>query len=313
MKVASLFALTFAAAASFAQVDPNRVVMVVNGEEIKGSEYYERMEFLSGVGTRSGDRFLEASPGFLALNRLIEEKLLMQVAKTQGVFPTTAEIAQIYAEKAENKEFESSYKESGVTKAYVEYQIMLELCQFKLQTKGINVTDQQVEKHYKENPSRFTIPKKTKLSVIAAPEFRKADVDKALASGKAFGAVAKEMSTDPTSQANGVVGYVSETEMSDVIRTLIKDVKVGGLSAWLEGEGAWLRFRVDDIVPQQLKPLDANMKRDLRRSLMVDLGMVKNDVEKWLREARKAAKIEVKQPQFKNEVTKMLERYKIGG
>lgn len=302
------------AAASFAQVDPNRTVMVVNGEEIKGAEYYQRMEFLPGIGTRSGDRFLEAAPGFLVLNRLIEEKLLFQVAKKQGVYPTPAEVAEIYAEKAaENKDFEKSYQEQGVTKPYVEYQITLELCQFKLQTKGINITDQQVEKHYKENPSRFTIYKKTKLSVIAVPEFRKADVDKSLAAGKDFGAVAKEMSTDPSSQNNGVVGFVSEPEMSETMRGLVKDVKVGGLTAWLQGEAVWLRFRVDDVVPQQIKPLDAKLKRDLRRSLMVDQGMAKNDVEKWLRDARKTAVIEVKQAQFKSEVTKMLERYKIGG
>lgn len=313
-KVIAALALCLAATLSLAQVDPNRTVVVINGEEVKGAEYYERMEFLPGIGTRSGDKFLEAAPGFLTLNRLIEEKLLLQVAKTQNVFPTDAEVAEMYKERlAEDAKFEEAYKAQGVTKAYVEYQIRLELAQFKLQTKGITVTDQQVEKHYKENPSRFTLPKQIKISVITVPEHRKADVDKELASGKAFAEVAKAMSNDPSSRDGGSLGFILEPELSDMLRSLIKDVKSGGLSAWVQGENAWLRFRVDDIVPAQVKPLDEKLKRDLRRSLMVDQGMAKNDVEKWLRDARKKAIIEVRQTQFKSEVQKMLERYKLGG
>jgi parvulin-like peptidyl-prolyl isomerase len=313
MKKVAIFGLFILSVIGQAQVDPNRVVLTVNGEEVKGSEYYERMEFLPGVGTVRGQDFLEAAPGFLTLNRLIEERLLLQVAKENKCLPTDAEIAGIYAERvADMPNYEKTYTEAGVTKKYVEHQIRLELAQFKLQTMGINVTDQEVDKHYKENPGRFTIGKRVKLSVITVPEFRKDEADKALAT-KSFAEVAKAMSQDQSAKDGGALGFIFEVELGDQIKAAIKPLKIGGMTAWIKGENAVVKFRVDDIVPEQVKPLDAKMKKDLRRSLMVDRGMAKNNVEALLRAARKNAKIVVNQNQFKSEVTKMLERYKLGG
>ena len=52
-------------------VDPNRVVLVINGEEIKGAEYYRRMEYLPGVGSQMGASFSDFPPGFLTIQQLI--------------------------------------------------------------------------------------------------------------------------------------------------------------------------------------------------------------------------------------------------
>src|SRR5471030_1100048 len=69
-------------------VDPGRVVAVVNGDEIKGAEYYRRMEYLEGVGIRLGNQFAEFPPGFLAIQKIIDERLTFQLAKSKGVYPT---------------------------------------------------------------------------------------------------------------------------------------------------------------------------------------------------------------------------------
>ncbi|MCE9559317.1 MAG: peptidyl-prolyl cis-trans isomerase [Armatimonadetes bacterium] len=250
----------------------------------------------------------------MVINRLIEEKLLLQVAREQGVYPTDAEVNALYKEKSDDiKDFEKNYSDAGVSRKYVENQLRLELAQFKLQTKSINLTDMEVEKHYKENPSRFTIGKRIKLSVIAVPDFKKDEVDKALGSGKVFSDVAKTLSTDTTAKDGGNLGYIFDLDLSEQIKAALKDVRIGGLTPWIKGDQVQLRFHLDDIIPEQLKPLDAKMKRDLRRSLMMDKGVAKNDVEALLKDARKKAKIDVKQLQFKSEIQRMLERYKIGG
>src|SRR5438309_1536369 len=82
------------AASVHGQVDPNRVVATVNGEPIKGEEYYRRMEYLPGVGRFSGDHFAEFPPGFMTLDQLITEKLVMQLAKQKGVAPAAPEIQE---------------------------------------------------------------------------------------------------------------------------------------------------------------------------------------------------------------------------
>src|SRR4051794_21708042 len=84
-------------------VDATRVVATVNGVEIKGAEYYRRMEFLPGVGRNLGDGFAEFPPGFLTLEQLITEKLVLQLAKDKGVFPTDVEVkAELDYRKTKN-------------------------------------------------------------------------------------------------------------------------------------------------------------------------------------------------------------------
>ena len=76
----------------WSQVDPARVVAVINGEEIKGAEYYRRMEYLPGAGKMLGDRFAEFPPGFMAIEQIITERLVYQLAKQKHCLPTDAEI-----------------------------------------------------------------------------------------------------------------------------------------------------------------------------------------------------------------------------
>ena len=77
------------AAFSNGQVDPNRTIATINGEAIKGLEYYHRMEFLPGVTKRYGGQAIESPPGFLTVVELIGEKLLLQLAKEKGVMPAS--------------------------------------------------------------------------------------------------------------------------------------------------------------------------------------------------------------------------------
>ena len=70
-KIYSLLALALTACAAYAQVDANRTVAVVNGEEIKGGEYYHRMEYLSGVGRIGNNGVNEFPPGFMTIEQLI--------------------------------------------------------------------------------------------------------------------------------------------------------------------------------------------------------------------------------------------------
>ena len=185
---------------AFAQVDPNRVVATVNGVEIKGDEYYHRMEFLPGVGKNMGDGFAEFPPGFLTLEQLITEKLIFQLAKDKGVMPTDADVQDELRYRLHlNPKLQEDWRASGRTDAELNYQIKFDLAQFDILTAGITVTDQEVEKFYKDNPKQFTSPMLVTLRVIVVRTQPDADaVDKDLASGKTFPDVAKARSADVT-------------------------------------------------------------------------------------------------------------------
>lgn len=303
------------AAASNAQIDGNKTVMIINGEEIKGNEYYDRMELLPNVGTNINGKFAEAPPGFLTLQRLIEERLLMLLAKEKGVFPSDAEIQAVIKERTdEDPKYMDKLTALGYTIKDITYQITLDLSEFKLTTQGITITDQEVEKFYKDNPTMFVTPKNYKLKVIAVEtDGAKAAVDADLKSGVAFSDVAKKYSIDASKFKGGDVGQIAESNFSDSVKKALQSTKIGLHSEWIKGDKTWVMFLVEGINPESTVPLDDKLKRNLRRKIMLDRGRVKNDLGKDMRDMRAKAVIDVKQPQFAQAIKEYMENAKLGG
>lgn len=300
-----------------AQLDPNRTVMTVNGEEVKAREYYTRMEFLPGVGRMlSADQFEESAPGLLVLQLLMEERLVLQLAKSKGVEPTAAEVEEEFQRKRDrDPAFFDKWKQMGLTEDDFRYQARLDAAQFKLITMGVNITDLEVTKHYDGNTSLFTEPRRMKLRVIAASsEANRKSIDAELAKpGKTFGDVAKAMSEDIVTKADGGdLGTVAVRDFNESVRTALEAAKIGAATPWLQGSNTWIKLFKEDVVPEKKRPLDADLRKQIRRSLMVDRGMVKNDYEKMLREFRKQAKIELRQMAFKDEFGAFLRRVGVG-
>jgi foldase protein PrsA len=105
-------------------------------------------------------------------------------------------------------EFQRFLANSGQTVSDLLLRVKLNQLSSKIQKKIIKdkskVTQSQIAKYYKENPQRFGVPEKRDLQLIltkgeAAAKKAKAEVQ----SGKSFASVAKSVSTDPTSKANG--------------------------------------------------------------------------------------------------------------
>lgn len=313
-----LFALLLAGWATIAaaQLDPNRVLVTVNGEEIRASEYYTRMEILPGVGRflDDGKTLEESPPGVLTLQLLIEERTILLCAKENGVTPSQAEIDALYNEKYASKpEAIKNFAALGVSPEAIKNQLMVELAQFKLMTKGITVTDQEIERHYKQYPTEFTTPRTMKLSIIAVDADSKATVDQALAAGKPFAEVARAYSTDPTAKAGGLLGEVDIAEFNEAVGKLIENTKIGSTTDWVEGSGRFVKFWKQSVTPAKLQPLDDELKKRIRRTLMLDRGAVKNDLDAMLRATRKKMVIEIKTAPFKTDLQKLINRYKLGG
>ncbi len=304
--VASL-ALALACLGS-AQVDPQRVVATVNGTEIKGAEYYHRMEFLPGVGKNMGDGFAEFPPGFLTLEQLITEKLIFQLAREKGVSPSEPEIqAELDYRKVKNKNLVTDWLASGRTMAELMYAIKFDLAQFKILTAGITVTDQEVEDFYKKNKAMYTTPEQVTLRVIVVRTQADADlVDRDLASGKSFADTAKAHSADVTAQMGGEYGTVPITMLSDNVRTALKPLTAGQSTAWFtankdpnsSAEAAKFKFLLEKRAPEQLQVLDGDLRRQTRQRIMMDSGKVKNDIKKELNALRAKANIEIKEKSF---------------
>ena len=297
-----------------AQTDPAAVVLTVNGDTIKAAEYFRRMEYLPGVSRNVGNVSLVYPPGFLALEALITERLIFQLAKQKGVMPTDMEIqAELNSMLTDKPTLLNDAALAGQTRADLEHQIKFQLAQFKIATFGINLTDVEVDKFYKDNPTIFTIPKRAKLSVIAvSDEATKGKVDADLAAGKPFGDVAKTYSEDITKSQGGEFGTVPIGSLPEPIRNAINATKIGQTSGWvgMGKEGTTqAKFFLHDMVSEERTPLDAKVRKQIRRQLMMQRGQVKNDVGKELAEIRSKAKIDIANKAFAQMYKKYQEEY----
>jgi foldase protein PrsA len=302
-----LAGLALTAIQAYGQVDPARTVAVVNGTEIKGNEYYRRMEYLPGVGKRAGNGFAEFPPGFLTLEQLITEKLVLQLAKDKGVSPSDLEVqAELKARLEDEPKLLENWKATGRTEQELLNQLKYEVANFKLQTFGITITDQQVEQYYAENPSTYTVPKQVKLRVIAITDAsKKSAIDKDLAAGKAFQEVAKSYSEDLTKDSGGDFGTVPVTLLPPDWQKAVDAVKAGQVTTWVgseqNGQARYARFLVESITPAKKMTLDAGLKRDIRRTMLLQRSSTTGRtaaLEKEMRDMRAKAKIDIKQPEF---------------
>lgn len=313
MKRTWMAAVTLALAAfGSAQVDPNKVVATVNGEQIKGSEYYHRMEFMPGVKMRFGGQDIQSTPGFFAVAQLIGEKLLYQLAKEKGVLPTAPEIEnELQLKLSDDPKFLERAADQGLTEEDIRSQIKHDLTNFKLQTAGINVTDQEVQQNYKKNPLNYTTPKKYHVRIIAVHSDSEAlAVDADIRAGKDFAAVAKAKSVDVSKGLGGDIGSVPENYFSSDVRPAIAAAKIGGLTPWLtvyeigdDGKPtktirAKVKYQVVDVTPAKLTPLDKRLTISIRRVLMLKASAGKVDIAKEIDAMRAKSKVTIALPQF---------------
>ncbi|MBA3726312.1 MAG: peptidyl-prolyl cis-trans isomerase [Armatimonadetes bacterium] len=287
--------LSVAAGAQF--LDPNGVVASVDGDKILNTEYYTRMAYLDDVGTMSNNRFVKVPPAFLTIQRLINERFVMQIAKEKGVAPTSAEVeAELKQRKADNPESLRQFKDLGVSDATIASQVALDLAQFKLLTMGVSITDAQVESHYKLNKGVYVRPAAVKLSVIVVdkPE-DKAKVDSAL-KAKPFADVAKELSTDITKFAGGGLPEVPIEGIPENLRAVVKKTKAGDKTEWISSEGAHLIYLIEKKTDSVQLPLDDKLKKEIKRRMLLVAGQQKNDVQAMVRARAKAAKVTIAAP-----------------
>jgi len=283
-------------------IDPNRVVAVVNGEEIKGAEYYRRMEYLSGVGYQAGRTFLERSPRILTLQKLISERLKFSLAKSKGVYPSDDDVeAELNIRKEDNPKVLENWAAVGGDIDELKYQLRLQLCEFNLKTLGISKTDKEIEDFYNDHPLLYTIPKSLKLRLIAvAASDDTKIVDQDLASGKDFATEAQEKSIDVSKTSGGLLGVVSEDNLTPETQEALKNTKVGKTTNWLTtaadgGKGNYLKFLLEEVIPPKKQDFDAKLKRTIRRKLMVEMGQIKNgNLSKDLEAERTKIKVEIK-------------------
>ncbi|MBX3118919.1 MAG: peptidylprolyl isomerase [Fimbriimonadaceae bacterium] len=306
--------MLFSVMATAQTVDLNQVVVTVNGEKVLANEYFRRMEYLQ-VNQSLGDMAVRFTPGFLTIEQLVTERLTMQLAKQKGCFPSDAELQTEYKDATtSNPDLEKNWLRTGRTKEELMAQMRYEMSQFKLQTFGINITDQEVEDFYKKNPTMFTIPKRARLRMIVCSDINlRAKIDSELKAGKKFEDLATQYSEDVTKSVGGDIGWQAFGALSGPVRAELEAIKAGQATNWIAGKSSSVKFFLVEVKQQELQAYDADTKRLLRRRIMLDRGINKNNLAEEMKAFRAKAKIEITNPVFAEQYKGLLDSMMSGG
>ena len=147
------------------------------------------------------------------LGFLISSEWVLGEASHLGVNVSDKEVKKEF-EKIKNEqfpkaaEFEKFLASSGQTVSDLLLRVKLNMLSSKIQQKISKEkgtpSKAEIEKYYKENPSRFGTPEKRNVAIILTKtEAQAKEAKKEIESGKSFASVAKAKSIDPTSKAKG--------------------------------------------------------------------------------------------------------------
>jgi foldase protein PrsA len=210
------------------------------------------------------------------LGFLISSQWVLGEASSLGVKISDKEVKKHFeqiktAQFPKQGAFEKFLTASGQTVSDLLFRVKLNLVSTKIQEKitktKVNITQAQIAKYYKENPSRFGLPESRSVELIltkteAAAKSAKQEVK----SGKSFASVAKRVSIDPTSKAKGGLIDVLKGEQEKALDAAIFSTQPKLLSGPVKTAFGYYIFEVKSIKPgtqQTLAQSQASIKQQL--------------------------------------------------
>lgn len=249
----------------------NKIVAIVNDEIITQSEVEESMlAFVKDYQVRYGEeetenRLSEAKSD--ALNRLIEEKLILQEAKKRNIKINEVDVEQRLEEVKKRfpseEEFDKAISESGISieKLRIKYrdQLMMKTLVSGIVANGIRITPTQIAAYYYGHKDEFTKAQKVKFRIILL-RFRERqdkavvrtfaeEILKKINSGEDFATLAKQYSEGPNAQEGGEMDFVTKGSMAKEIDDAIFSLKENEVSGIIDTSLGCNIVRVEKIQP----------------------------------------------------------------
>lgn len=285
----------------------------VNGDEIDRSTFEKQMERTRARFQRAGRQIAPALESRLKENlirKLVEEELIAQKAKAEGVSLDAAEIdAKLAEHKARfgsDKAFQSFLERTQQSEADVKADLEKNLLRDKLFAKllqGQEPTEDDAKKYYEENKDKYKqkeqinaqhiLFKTDKNTTDAEKKKKLADAKKVLADAKKgadFTELAKKYSEGPTAQRGGDLGTFSRGRMVKQFEDAAFAAKPGEIIGPVETQFGYHIIKVKEKTAEVQRPYD-----EVKESILTSLkARQKSKATRELLDKLKAdAKIEV--------------------
>ncbi len=275
-------------------------LLSVNGENISYEQLNRHLAKKPSIRVSTQSGVVEANVAepldFQALQDLIGQKVIMQLAKDEGVYPTAAEIdAELKFRTKLNPTYLKTLNASGVMFETVKENLALELAREKLLTKGITVTAKEADDYIKNNPTQFMDPASADLLwVFVKAKGDQAMVDSEIASGQSFAPIAARFSQYPgAAEQGGKFPQRAISQMRPELQKVVNETPIGRVSKWLQLSDGFAIFYVEKKTPAKAVVMNADKKELVRRSIARTRGEQATDLGKKVLDKIKASQIKV--------------------
>jgi foldase protein PrsA len=276
------------------QGEYNTVVAKANGKNIVKGEYNKALAIRKVLlGAYYGYDFFDGDTGasYLStiksdvLDQVVLEQVVEDKAKALGLINDEDAINEeakkqmdTYMDALSNKDgFNDALEKNGITNDDLLASFRSNVIYQKLYdetTKDVTVTDDDAKKYYDENPYEFTEQENVmNLSHILVATLEDAlSVQKRLKNGEKFEDVAKEVSTDTGTAAEGGllgdVNYVGSNYVQEFVDAAIK-LKAGEISEPVQTQYGWHIIKCNSKSEYPVKAFDV-VKEDIKKDRLSD-------------------------------------------
>lgn len=227
------------------------VVARVNGEAITANEFKLRLRELSLADTSPTHAEGLALKNQL-LNELIEEKVLLQEARSRKISISQSEI-DVETKKIKQdysaKDFEAILREQGTTRSQWEKSIATTLTikkvLLKLTEKVDTPTEEELSAYFDKNKEVFFQRASVHLQQIVVNQKTEGEnIRLALLNGEDFSTLAREKSITPEATRGGDLGFVPLDSIPQQVNTRVKQLGPGEMSQVFKSEYGYHIVRV---------------------------------------------------------------------
>lgn len=177
------------------------IVVVINGEPITAFRFYAE---------------LEQQAGPQVLQNMIIESLIMQEVQKQGLSITEADIVEQLERLRSQFPNEQSFQYALMSISQVDLysQLKVQAALWKLGTRNVKVTDEEMQKAYEENKEAYLEPEEVRAShILVKTEEEAKEIIASLDEGGDFAELAKEHGLDGTKDRGGDLGFFTREDM----------------------------------------------------------------------------------------------------
>jgi parvulin-like peptidyl-prolyl isomerase len=291
-----------------------RIVAKVNGRIITLSELEQEvrttLERLGPAPTPEEEqaRLDELRPE--ALNRMIDNMLVLQVAEERGLrvparfFEEWKKNAMEQMKLSSEDEFLRQVELQGTTvdtirKQFEESLLLQEVRRMEVDSK-VSVSEPEIGERYREHIAEYTEPSKVRLREIVVKFDSKTEVDQGqkarrllqeIRQGADFAEVARMHSESSSREAGGDLSFFEKGELTDALEKAAFALSPGEVSDVIRMESAFYIIRVEEKVEEKVKTLE-EVRSEVADAIFQE--KMNAQLEKYIQQLRERAIVEVK-------------------